>query len=220
MPFYKKIETDNAWGGIWKMTESSEELKAMLPPSSSYLKESERLSANQKRLKEFLTARVLVLTLLPGSSQIIYLPSGKPRFADGKLNLSISHTRNYVAVLFSEIGEVGIDIETISERILKLKSRIVSVHESAVSALDLLLHWSAKETAFKILDVEGLDFTKNLRVENFNCSPVRETFDMDGVFTVNCSYEQKRISTNISVRFQVEPDFVLTFAVFPLETGL
>lgn len=220
MPFYKKIETDNAWGGIWKMTESLEELKAMLPPSSTYLKESEQMSANQKRLKEFLTARVLVLTLLPNSSQIIYLPSGKPRFANGKLYLSISHTKNYVAVLFSEKGEVGIDIETISERIIKLKSRIVSVNESAASALDILLHWSAKETVFKILDIEGLDFTKNLRVENFNSFPVHETPSMDGKFTVNCSYEQKHIYMDITVGFHVEPDFVLTYAVFPLVTDL
>ena len=67
----------------------------------------------------------------------------------------------------------------------------------------LLLHWSAKETLFKCLDAEGVDFRRHLRIIPFR--PARR-----GVFHAREYRTGER--RRFFVRYLLHPGFVLTWA--------
>ena len=103
---------------------------------------------------------------------MVYLPSGKPYLADGSAHISISHTNGYVAVALHPTEEVGIDIERYGVRVCRVVSRFVRPDEEKTmnqgdEVYVLLLHWSAKETLFKVMGVEGVDFIRHLHIFPF-----------------------------------------------------
>ena len=119
MPLFRKINCEKGWGGIWKITETFDELCDMLPHSACYREHAFHFAAERRRL-EYVAVRLLIFTLTGEELQVEYLPSGRPFLRDRRLQLSISHTFGYAAVLFSEEYEVGLDIEVFSERIVRL----------------------------------------------------------------------------------------------------
>lgn len=214
MPFCKAIkdELSGAWGGIWDVTESEDDLRRLLPSDSPYLSELDKFKLPKRRL-EFLAARVLVETLMPDAPRIVYRPTGKPYFESVCRKLSISHTSHYVAVLFSNAAEVGIDIEAVSDRVMKVRNRIVSQREHADTLYEILLHWSAKETAFKILDVEGLDFCENFCVTGLHCNATIDEPLSEGSFILHFRHEACE-DGEMSIYFQTTSDYVLTFSSY------
>lgn len=81
---------------------------------------------------------------------------GKP-LIDG-YNISISHTKGFVAILLSKEFEVGIDIEYTSDRIKKIKKRFLRTDEIYTTTNELLITWCAKEAAYKLFSEEKLAF--------------------------------------------------------------
>ena len=94
--------------------------------------------AAERRRLEYVAVRLLIFTLTGEELQVEYLPSGRPFFRDRRLQLSISHTFGYAAVLFSEEYEAGLDIEVFSERIVKLKERLIGPEEAAETTYEIL----------------------------------------------------------------------------------
>jgi phosphopantetheinyl transferase len=157
--------------GIWKIDESVEELCAIL--SNKSIKE-DRFAAitNESRQKEWLAVRVLLKTLCSEEKTIIYTETGKPLLDDKSYNISISHTKNFVAVLIDTRKQVGIDIEYRSDRAFKLKERFMSNEELATlppgNAVEKsLIYWSAKETMIKMLDKKDVILIEDLLIEPF-----------------------------------------------------
>ena len=155
--------------------------------------------------------RLLIFTLTGEELQVEYLPSGRPFFRDRRLQLSISHTFGYAAVLFSEEYEAGLDIEVFSERIVKLKERLIGPEEAAETTYEILLHWSAKEAVFKILDEEGIDFRKNLTVQNLSCPAMPDHTEAKGDFSLYYHLSDGKTGT-FPVHYETTADFVLTYA--------
>ena len=96
------------------------------------------------------------LFLCGEEKEIAYYSSGRPYLKDGSRYISISHTRGYVAVALHSSCEVGMDIEQYGTRVRKVASRFIrSDEEPAMMEGDevyaLLLHWSAKEALFNIV---------------------------------------------------------------------
>ena len=110
MPVFKQyIESSYKWG-IWKTSESLEELLALLPHKEKYEEGIGKFTAISRKL-EWLAVRVLLYTMLGEEKEIHYYSNGGPYLADGSFSISISHTKGYVAVLLGEPGKrVGIDI--------------------------------------------------------------------------------------------------------------
>ena len=129
----------------------------MLPLGEYHRGQAARYASPKRRL-EYLAVRMLVYALTGEELPISYRVSGRPFFAGCPLQLSISHTSGYAAVLFSEEYETGIDIEAFSDRIVRLKERLIGPDEKADTTYEMLLHWSAKEAVFKRLDEDGIDF--------------------------------------------------------------
>jgi phosphopantetheine--protein transferase-like protein len=89
---------------------------------------------------------------------------------------SISHTKGFAAGIISAEIPVGIDIEFISPRVLKIEKRFLNPHEYAL--LDSLaeeervvfssLFWSIKETVYKCWGKGGVDFADQIRIQSFS----------------------------------------------------
>ena len=190
--------------GVWKMEESSDELLGMLEHKADYSSFWERVSAEKRRQERF-ASRVLLKELLGEEVRVDYHSTGAPFLACVPLYISISHTKDYVAVILDK-RPTGIDIEYRSDRILKIRSRFMNPEEEAGIDKEhetehLLLHWCAKETLFKMIGQEEVDFLHHLHVRPF---PYAE----EGSFTV---YETRTEEGAVyRLDYLVTPDFVLT----------
>ncbi len=94
---------------------------------------------------------------------------GSPYLDDGKNNISISHTKNYAAILLHESAAVGVDIETRSERVIKMPVNSFLIRNILIRTKNCtqLLHWSAKESLFKLMNEQGIDFKQHLHIHPF-----------------------------------------------------
>ena len=170
MPLLKRIEENNILLGVWHVTETLEELRnELLAPS--FLGERYATFTSDARKLEFLAVRVLLKTLCGEEKHILYYPSGRPYLSDNSAYISISHTKGYVAVALSN-AMVGVDIEYYNSRVERIATRFIRADEEPNLPLDnrikaLLTYWSAKETAFKLLDEEGVDWRDDMQVHPF-----------------------------------------------------
>lgn len=173
--FYRKFQIENKIIGIWKVSESLEELFVLANPDKVFLTELEKVGS-EKRKKEKLATRCLLMELLPNDFSLKYTSSGKPQLSSKKYDISISHTGNFVAVALSE-ASIGIDIQKWDKRVYDLKSRFVSESEYIEPESEfqhLMLHWCAKEAMFKWLGKDEISWTEHLLVKAF--SPTKKGF--------------------------------------------
>lgn len=151
MPILKKWNSGDSILGIWKIEETVEELRSLLTDASC----DDSVWLNYKsssRQAEYLAARVLLKELCGMEHNIQHNLSGKPFLSDGSYNISISHTRGYVAVALNPKKEIGIDIEYFSDRVLKIESRFVRKDEIPNSRVDVNLEMCAEMCADSITD--------------------------------------------------------------------
>ena len=207
MPLYRIYRNRDLTVGIWKVDETVEQLRSMFHQFSVYEEGFARFSS-EKRKQEWLAVRVLLKELCGEEKTIAYLPSGKPYLEDGSLHVSFSHTNGYVAVAIHPSVEVGIDIEQYGTRVRRVASRFIREDEwVSVDAGDetyaLLLHWSAKETMFKLMEDAGVDFIDHLHILPF------EPKD-SGTFKAREYRSDKE--QEFLIHYDTHPDYVLTIA--------
>ena len=175
MPLDFHKSSDGFQLGIWRMDESLEELHQLVT-----LSDSDTLTLagfkSEYRKHEWLTTRVLAKQLLSSLQEVTisYNANGKPRLVNSMYSISISHTKNFVAVLLSKHHAIGIDIETIRPgRIEKIATKFVTQEEENFIETEkkiLYQHviWGTKEVLFKIYSKGELHFLTNLRVRKFH----------------------------------------------------
>lgn len=212
MPLFKTWTGPGFRVGVWRVTETFDALLVLTPCAERLRAEAEQRFRTPVRRLEFAAVRALLYALEPAAGAVTYEPSGRPLLVQSGLELSISHTQGYVAVMLSSTAPVGIDIERQSRRIERVRDRIVGAGEQADSVEAALLHWSAKETAFKLMHCEGVDFLSHLQVRGLSdvcCTAApspRKTFQLE-VFHPSCRFR------HLDVGYWVHPDFVLTYAI-------
>ena len=207
MPLYRTYKKGDLRVGVWKVEETIDQLRSKFNDFSLYESGLRKFKAEKRQL-EWLAVRVLLKELLGEEKVIDYLPSGKPLLKDRSAYISFSHTCGYVAIAVHPTKEVGIDIEQYGNRVSKLASRFVREDESvSVKAGDeiyaLLLHWSAKETMFKLMNQSDVDFLEHLHILPFVPS---ESGEMEAVEYRTGLHQAFQIS------YHTHPDYVLTFA--------
>jgi phosphopantetheinyl transferase len=204
MLYYDKHFGKGSRIAIWHVTEDLEELYYLLPDDEKVRKEAHSRFKSPSRIMEWTAVRVLLCDMLDRQVDIIYDESGAPHLPDYEgMDISISHTKGYVAIGLSLHGEIGIDIEQISPRVEKVRTRFIRDDEDAESLHKQLLHWSAKETAFKMLHRRKVDFLKHLKVSQFRESE-------EGVFQL----QEFRTDENqvFDINYKIFPEFVLTYS--------
>lgn len=186
---------------IWRIDETLEEMMELT--KHHYDHELAEIS-NPTRKKERITSRFLLETLVGQKVDVKYEESGKP-ICSG-INFSISHTKNFVAVIVrnesacENIEPVGVDIEYKNDRIFRVTEKFMHPEELKILSectekqKFALLCWCAKETVYKILDTVGVDFAE------MNCK-----IDSENIFL---SYK----SAHFTLKFLDFPDFFVVFS--------
>ena len=104
-----------------------------------------------------------------------------------------------------------VDIMKISDEETKLLTDKESPEEATETTYEILLHWSAKEAVFKILDEEGIDFRKNLTVQILSCPAMPDHTEAKGEFSLYYHLSDGKTGT-FPVHYETTADFVLTYA--------
>lgn len=176
---------------IWQLTESVSELKALI--DGRFLVSLDNIN-NETRQKERLASRLLIETLCNGYQAVDYKENGEPYFTQCDLYLSISHTKNYVAVAVAPF-KIGIDIEHTSDRVLRITKKFLNHTELAElashtnQASTALLYWCAKEAMYKKMTEKEAEFTLFTCQQHHNTLTVHyqaETFSF--IFEQNNHY--------------------------------
>jgi phosphopantetheinyl transferase len=181
--------------GIWEITESVEELFHGI-----VIHEEEKASydsfTNNSRKKQWLATRRLLAIL--GKRDDLWIDhdeNRKPIISDNDICISITHTQDYAAILLGKNVSLGIDIEKIHPRILKIKHKFVADEEFLFLSEDenylaqLYLIWSAKEAMFKYYEKGNMDFKKHMFVYPFE-------FKKSGIINahINCNHMNQEIN--------------------------
>jgi phosphopantetheinyl transferase len=171
MTLVKKIENNAGLLGIWKLDEPLEKLL-----DNFYFSETENTEfaciSSEKRKKEYLAVRILLEKLLNFKPQIVYEKSGKPILANSPLHISVSHSSDLVVTLVSNVY-VGIDVENSDRNINRIAPRFLNEQELKLvcqtpnQQLTKILLWSAKEAIFKCTCQEGIEFSRQIRIQPF-----------------------------------------------------
>lgn len=144
---------------IWNTQETLVELLKLSKPFDLTKRK------NEKRKKEFLSSRLLLEQLNPNAI-ITYNDFGAPELDSGKY-ISISHSKEMVAIIISE-QKVGLDIEQISEKALRLAAKFISAkNQSNLTKEKATLIWCCKEAIFKWHQTGGVDFIKDIIIPSF-----------------------------------------------------
>ena len=149
---------------LWEITENYETLFSgiELDLHSKQLLSQKKLETHKN---QFLAVRYLLKYLSIDLHNLNYDSLGKP-FFESNSKISISHSGLYVAVIISDTA-VGIDIETINDRILKIKSKYLETELNYPLELNTetsLVYWNIKESVFKAVEKHEIDFKKNILV--------------------------------------------------------
>lgn len=200
----------NGWLGVWHISETKEEFLQLFPPWLRELSTQQTASFNSEaRIKEWHATRYLLFLLSKSSQSVVYTPEGQPYISDNSWKISLSHTKDYAAVLIHKSLAVGIDIETISPRVNRLADKFISSDEfinEAQPTIHRLLHWSAKETLFKLLVENPHRFKEDLIVEPF-------TPQLSGMMKVQFRNGNNAAASTYDIAYEVHDDYVLTWAM-------
>lgn len=176
---------------IWQLTESVSELIDLI---NGRFTVSLAGITNPVRQQERLAARLLIEVLCDGYQPIDYKENGEPYFTQCDLYLSISHTKNYVAVAVAPF-KIGIDIEHTSDRVLRITKKFLNQEELKTlaktnnQAATALLFWCAKEAMYKKMTEKEAEFTLFTCQQHHNTLTVHyqaETFSF--IFEQNNHY--------------------------------
>ena len=169
---YKKNNTDFSIA-IWQITESMSKLLKDFELNKNEKSEFGKFKNKQRRL-QWLVSRILINKLLNVTEKIVvvYDEYGKPHLQNSEYKISISHSRNYVAIILSKKYNIAIDIEILESRIEKISKKFLNQSEleylnSEYKIEQMYIIWCAKESLYKLYSIGGLDFRKNILVYPF-----------------------------------------------------
>ena len=165
---FNKILTSEIQFMVWKLTEPL-----------SYFLENLDLNENEKKMLENISNEVKKIEFLAGKNAVLEMTKqmkipflgwekdthGKPFLINSKLQISLTHTLDYIGVVISSCGAVGIDIEKPRPQITKVLPRLCSQSELETIGENLELatvFWSAKEALYKLYGKRKVDFKENL----------------------------------------------------------
>ncbi|MCF6365992.1 MAG: 4'-phosphopantetheinyl transferase superfamily protein [Bacteroidales bacterium] len=123
---------------------------------------------NERRKKEWLGVRLLLLRLLGFYSEIKYSKTGNP-YIEHDINISITHSKNILGIILSKNKDIGMDVEILSDKILRTAQKFITKEELLSFSEDdrlkkIYLNWCCKETLFKIKEHGGFDFKTNFKI--------------------------------------------------------
>ena len=172
MALYLKKELENeAVIGVWQITETEEEFIELSSTPSDEMEEISFIRSESLR-KQRLAVRALLNTLFDEKVYLSHHDNGKPYLENNPVNISITHTAKYVAVILHEEENVGIDLESLDRDFSAVEKKALS--EDEIDDLEddkrneqLAIYWCAKEAVYKLLSRYNVDFAEQIEIERF-----------------------------------------------------
>jgi phosphopantetheinyl transferase len=167
MPFfYQQNINDTAHLAIWAIREPL-----------SFFEEGMQLPIpiqNEERRIKHLAVRLLFKLMMPeiDLADLILADNGKPYLKGVPFHFSFSHCKGYAACAVCDNRPIGIDIEIIHPRILKVAHKFLNDKEKdALAGLtedaslqQLAFFWAAKEAMYKQHEQLGIDFSRDFYI--------------------------------------------------------
>ena len=157
--------------GVWQITESEEELRALTSIPTDELEEISFIKSESLR-RQKLAVRALLDVMFEEKVYLSHHDNGKPYIENNATNISITHTDKYVAVILNDIDDVGIDCESLDRDFSAVEKKALS--EDEIDSLDddrrneqLAIFWCAKEAVYKKMAQYRVDFAEQIEVEDF-----------------------------------------------------
>ena len=153
---------------VWEITETEEMLRRYLAEDV----DKSLLSGHPRRRLERLATQVLLNTMTTERACLCHHENGRPYLENNKANISISHTKRFVAVIYNENETVGCDIECCMRDFSAVEKKALSDEERAYLSdehrnFQLCILWCAKETIYKCVSEDGIDFAQQIFIEKF-----------------------------------------------------
>lgn len=148
----------------------------------------------RKKINELLTRKLQI-----GELTIDHLDSGQPFLANiEQLNISISHSNEWICVYISEDYAVGVDIEEFNTNIKQIKNQFINSREDKIfdkiNFETLHLIWGAKEAIYKYFAGEFTQLEKQVSIENIDFE--NKKIKANSIYGwIECSFEL--ISENV-----------------------
>lgn len=165
--------------------------------------EKEKLSRlkNEKRSLEFCAIRFIRNQKnIPFS--IAYSPIGAPYLAGSTLHVGISHSNDLAGLAFARF-KIGLDIELISDRILKIKNRFTTSKEEALfsyaEAENLTIIWTIKEVLYKLAGRLEINLISDLMITSIEGN------------IANCLFLSVEGWRGVEVIFQEINNYIISF---------
>jgi len=178
--------------GVWQITETEAELRELSSIPTDELEEISYIK-NESLRKQKLAVRALLDVMFDEKVYLSHHDNGKPYIENNAINISITHTDKYVAVILSDGEEVGIDCESLDRDFSAVEKKALSEEEIEELEDDtrneqLAIYWCAKEAVYKKMSQHNVDFAEQIEIEDFH---PREEGDLTAVFTHKDGEEQE-----------------------------
>lgn len=155
---------------------------------------------NIKKRREFLAVRFLLWRI--GLSDSVFYDQRIPKLRSGQY-VSISHAGDWVVIAVNPKHVIGVDIELIQDKAARVYNRFSHPNEKDffpvedIKACTLL--WSFKETIYKLMRIDGLNFKEQIRVRK----------DAENKFKAEILTE--RVIFEVPLDYKIIGNYVLTF---------
>lgn len=210
MPLIHEYKGNDCEWAIWQVDEPEEWLLEQAHLTQLEWMELERMKGNRR--KEFLSGRMLLNHL---GDQLRNYPCrkdeyGKPHLEGHPWSISFSHSFQYSAAIAGP-KKVGIDIELIHHRVLKIASKFLRPEEKDAwiaggeSLHHLLCIWGGKEALYKMWGKRGLDWKAHIVIPPFTFAGLYGTFS---------GYVQKHgLKMDATIHYRMEDSLIWIWAV-------
>ena len=205
---HKELD-DDAQLYVWEITETEQELLASTAVPDDELEEL-NFTRSEARRKEKLATRALLNEIFPEKLYLGHHDNGKPFLQNTAMEISISHTERFVAILLHPDEDLGIDIECLNRDFSAVEKKALSEDEiedlsDKKRTLQLAIYWCAKEAIYKRMSLYGVDFAEQIEIERFNPDDEGE---LDATFTYKDGTELE-----LELCYEVIEDHVMVWVV-------
>lgn len=133
---------------------------------------------------------------------------GKSHAMDGYGHVSLTHTKGIAAAIFHKDMPVGIDLDYVREKVVRLGPKFLDHSEIEFLNNDPLLYtmaWSAKESIYKCQGRKGISLKENILLKPFGVE--------DQVIQGKV-YDSEFSDHFYSVKVEVSGEMVLTYTIW------
>jgi phosphopantetheinyl transferase (holo-ACP synthase) len=174
--------------GLWKIDGSETVFETRFPEVAASLS----VRHPRTQLQRY-ASRLLIHEMLGELPEVWKDEHGKPHLKNFGLEISISHTEGYAAVLLGK-GKLGVDVQHFKPNVMKVRDRFLDENELQM-AQDIettTLFWAAKEAVYKYNALPGLDFRDPITAHSIELDTLPSSFIFDGTKT-NLNLGWKRL---------------------------